>query len=99
MVRLLCTYLIITTEKDFGQKERNGTKEEQKCPVTRTFANWLQAFSFYVSVLGEKRSDLCSGLFQHLDNVHEAYRHLGSLVWFHYDESYRQKLAVYLNIK
>lgn len=41
--------------------------------VNRSFNNWLQAYCIFASILGEKQPELCSGLFQHLENVLEAY--------------------------
>lgn len=59
----------------------------------------MQAFCKYASVLVEKQSHLCSGLFRHLDNILEAHKNFGSNVWYIYDEMYRQKLAIHPGVK
>lgn len=67
--------------------------------MARSFHNWIQAFSIYASVLGEKHPKYCSGLFQHLEHVLDAYKSFGGLGWYQYDESFRQKLSIYLSLK
>lgn len=37
--------------------------------------------------------------FQHLKHIIEAYRNFGGFGWYSYDESFRQKMAVYPNLK
>lgn len=61
----------------------------------RSFHNWLQAFAIYASVLGGKHHKYCSGLFQHMEHVLEAYKSFGGPGWFQYDKSFRQKLSIY----
>lgn len=73
--------------------------EDRKRLAPKSFYNWVQAFCIYASVLGEKQSHHCSGLFRHLDIVMEAYRNFGGNAWYYYDESYRQKLAIYPGMK
>lgn len=49
--------------------------------------------------MGEKHPQFCSGLFRHQEAIIEAYRHIGGTAWYHYDESFRQKLSVYPGVK
>lgn len=49
--------------------------------------------------MGEKFPEKCSGLFQHLEHILEAYRNVGGFGWFNYDETFRQKMAVYKTLK
>lgn len=51
------------------------------------FFKWLQAFCIFSSVLGEKHLEKCTGLFQHMEHVLEAYNNFGGMGWFCYDES------------
>lgn len=75
------------------------SEEDRRRAIPRTFQNWLQAFCIFASVVGERFPDKCSGLFQHLDIVAEAYRHFGAIAWFNYDESFRQKLSVHPSLR
>lgn len=52
-----------------------------------------------MSTVGEKFLEKCSGLFQHVEIVLEAYRHFDGLGWFFYDELFPQKLSVYPNLR
>lgn len=70
------------------------TEEDRRRAIPKTFQNWLQAFCIYVAVMGERFPSKCSGLFQHLDIIAEAFRHFGGYAWYTYDENVRQKLAV-----
>lgn len=65
----------------------------------RPFFNWLQGFCISAGVMAERHSELCGGLFQHIDHVLKAYKHFGGFGWFHYDESFRQKLAVHSSLR
>lgn len=67
--------------------------------MTKSFNNWLQAFCIFSSVLCEKCPSKSSGLLQHIDIIPEAYKHFGGSVWFSYNESFRQKLAVHPSLK
>lgn len=49
--------------------------------------------------MGEKFPHHCSGLFQHLEIIHEAYTSFGGLGWFYYAESFHQKRAIYPQLK
>lgn len=52
------------------KKERT---ESRRRAIPKTFQNWLQAFWIYAAVLGKRFPEKCSGLFQHLDSVSEAF--------------------------
>ena len=79
------------SEKQSGDR----TEEDRRRAIPKTFQNWLQAFCIYAAVLGERFPEKCSGLFQHVDIIAEAFRHFGGSAWFVYDENFRQKLAVH----
>lgn len=50
-------------------------------------------------MLGEKHPELCSFLFQHLENVLEAYNNFSGMGWFNDDKLFRQKLSVHSSLK
>ncbi|XP_077306286.1 uncharacterized protein LOC143925697 [Lithobates pipiens] len=94
---------LLPSSKEFlsklDKKSEERSEEDRRRAVPRTFQNWLQAFCIFASVMGEKFPEKCSGLFQHLDIVAEAFRHFGGISWFHYDENFRQKLAVHPSLR
>lgn len=75
--------------------DKDKLDEDKKRLVARTFNNWLQAFMIYASIMCERIPERSPGLFQHMDVILEAYRNVGGLAWFYYDESFRQKLSVH----
>lgn len=81
------------------RQDKNKGEEDRRRPVARSFNNWLQAFCIYASVVGERSPEKCVGMFQHIDIVLEAYKNFGGLGWYFYDESFRQKMSVYSNLK
>lgn len=93
---------LLPSSKEFlklDKKSEEKADEDRRRPVARSFSNWLQAFCIFSSIMGEKFPERCSGLFQHLEIILEAYKNFGGLGWFYYDESFRQKLAVYPSLK
>lgn len=82
-----------------SEKKSDDKDDERKRVAPKSFYNWVQAFSIYSSVLGEKHPHLCSGLFRHLESISEAHKNFGGNAWYTYDEMFRQKLAVYLGVK
>lgn len=46
-------------------------------------------------MMAERGPELRGSLFQLFDHVLEAYKNFGGFGWFHYDESFHQKLAVH----
>lgn len=52
----------------------------------------LQAFCIYASVMGEKCPDLCSGLFQHIEIILEAYKNFPGFSWFIYDKAFSPEI-------
>lgn len=74
-------------------------EEDRKRISPRSFQSWLQAFCIYVAILSEKQPVLCTGLFQHIDIVLEAYKNFGGLSWYSYDALFRHKLAVHPHLK
>lgn len=90
---------LLPASKEFlaksDRQSSERTEEDRRRAVPKTFQNWLQAFCIYSAVMGERFPGKCSGLFQHLDIIAEAFRHFGGSAWFSYDENFRQKLAVH----
>lgn len=65
-----------------AHRKPHERSEDRRKPVPRTFNTWLQAYWIFSSVLEEKHPDRCSGLFQHLEIVLEAYKNFSGLGWF-----------------
>lgn len=90
---------LLPASKDFLSKtdKQSGdrSEEDSRRSIPKPFQNWLQAFCIYAAVMGECFPGKCSGLFQHLDIIAEAFRHFGGSAWYTYDENFRQKLAVH----
>ena len=82
-----------------AKSDKKLEEEDRRRVAPRSFNNWLQAYCIFAAVLGEKFPEKCSGLFQHLEHILEAYRNFGGFGWYNYDESFRQKLAVYKNLR
>lgn len=95
----LMSLLPSVKEQVVNDRKEDKSDEARKRSVPRSFNNWLQAFCIYASVLGEKFPSKCRGLFQHLDIILEAYRNFGGMVWFNYDENFRQKLSIHPTLK
>lgn len=89
---------LLPSSKEFlpraDKKPDERGEDDRHRPIPRSLNNWLQAYCIFSSVFGEKHLDKCSGLFQHFDML-EAYRNIGGLGWFQYDESFRQKPSIY----
>ena len=88
--------LTLLPGKEFSGKSDNKKdelSEDRRRTAPKSFYNWLQAFCIYSAILDEKFPDKCSGLFQHLENILEAYRNFGGFGWYNYDESFRQKMS------
>lgn len=49
--------------------------------------------------MGKQHPDLCSGLFQHVKIILEAYKNFPGLSWFFYDKSFRQKISIHQSLK
>lgn len=60
---------LIPSPKEYrtDKKDVDDFKDDKRKRVPQCFNIWLQAFRVFASVLGEKRSDLCCGLFQHVE--------------------------------
>lgn len=56
-----------THEHRSDKKEGDHKDDDKRRNAPCSFNNWLQAFCIYDSMLGEKRPDLCSSLFQHVE--------------------------------
>lgn len=93
---------LLPSSKDTSKqsdKKVDDKDDEKKRTAPKSFFNWLQAFTIYASVMGEKQPQLCSGLFRHLEIILEAYRNFGGSGWYLYDEMYRQKLAIHPGVR
>ena len=77
---------LLPSSKEFLSKADkpagDRSEEDRRRAVPRTSQNWLQAFCIYAAVMGERFPSKCSGLFQHLDIIAEAFRHFGGSSWF-----------------
>lgn len=74
--------------------KREDEEKQRYRLIPRTFANWLQAFAILASVVGEKAPENCSALFVYLEAISKAHRTYGGMAWLHYDEQFRQRMAV-----
>lgn len=92
---------LLPSAKDFSFRHDKKCEDKQEdCTfIPRSFLNWLQAYCIFSSILAEKKPELCVELFQHLEQVLEAYRNFGGMGWFQYDESFRHKLPIYPTLK
>ncbi|OCT70393.1 hypothetical protein XELAEV_18037311mg [Xenopus laevis] len=94
---------LLPASKEFLAKSdkrvEDKTDEDRRRPIPRSFNNWLQAFCIFSSVLGEKFPEKCTGLFQHVDILLEAYKNFAGMAWFNYDDVFRQKLAVHRGLR
>lgn len=92
---------LLPSTKDFSfrHRKKSDDKQDERKFVSRSFFNWLQGYCIFSSVLAEKKPELCGGVFQHLEQVLEAYRNFGGMGWFQYDESFWQKLAIHPTLK
>lgn len=92
---------LLPSSKEFSKpdKKSDEKEDERKRSAPKTFYNWVQAFCIFASVLGEKSPQYCSGLFRHLESILEAHKNFGGNAWYQYDESFRQKLALYPGVK
>lgn len=90
---------LLPSMKEAVRKSDGKGEEERRRSIPRTLNNWIQGFSIFSAILCEKKPHLSVGLFQHLESVLEAYRSLGGMAWFSYDEMYRQKMAVFPHMR
>ncbi|OCT72024.1 hypothetical protein XELAEV_18035008mg [Xenopus laevis] len=76
------------------KEHRKEEDEDRRCfrLISRTFGNWLQAFSILASIVGEKRPEHCSALFCYLDNIWEAHWVYGGHDWLLQRMQIRQNL-------
>lgn len=94
---------LLPVSKEFlsklDKRSDDNMEDARRRPVSRSFFNWLQAFCIFSAVMGERHPEKCAGLFQHLEHILEAYKSFGGMGWFNYDESFRQKIAIYPSLK
>lgn len=49
--------------------------------------------------MSERSPEKCSGMFQHVDVLLEAYKYFSDFGWFSYDDNFCQKLSVFPLLK
>lgn len=66
--------------------------------VAKAIANWLQEFLVLGCIMGQKHLERCSEFFTYMDLVYSAYKFHGGVAWWKYDEEFRCRLCLQLDI-